>query len=51
MISNIINLNITGWMADFGEYSAVDMFSRSAPGMTQEEVHNQFPVVWAQTNK
>ncbi|CAL4107388.1 unnamed protein product, partial [Meganyctiphanes norvegica] len=48
MISNMINLGIKGWMADFGEYTRLDMFSDNGLNMDQETLHNMLPVAWAE---
>ena len=45
---NMIDLGISGWMADFGEYIPVDaVFSNGKTGL---EMHNQYPALWAQCN-
>lgn len=45
---NMIELGISGWMADFGEYIPVDaVFSNGKTGL---EMHNQYPALWAKCN-
>lgn len=45
---NMIDIGISGWMADFGEYIPVDaVFSN---GKTGKEMHNEYPVLWARCN-
>ncbi len=46
---NMIDLGLSGWMADFGEYLPVDsvLFSGEDP----QTVHNRWPAIWAQLNK
>lgn len=45
---NMIDLGISGWMADFGEYIPVDaVFSN---GKTGYEMHNEYPALWAKCN-
>lgn len=46
--SNIIDLGIKGWMADFGEYLPVDccLFN----GVDSKLMHNEWPVLWARCN-
>ncbi len=48
IISNMINIGIKGWMADFGEYIPVDAVFYN--GKTGFEMHNQYPALWAQCN-
>lgn len=46
--TNIIDLGITGWMADFGEYLPVDaVLHNQQTGLQQ---HNKWPVLWARCN-
>ncbi len=45
---NLIDLGISGWMADFGEYLPIDMcFSN---GDDPRLVHNTWPTRWAEVN-
>ncbi len=46
---NMIDLGMSGWMADFGEYLPTDcvLFSGEDP----ERLHNQWPALWAKLNK
>lgn len=46
--TNMIDLGISGWMADFGEYIPVDAVF--ANGKTGKEMHNQYPALWARCN-
>lgn len=46
--TNIIELGIGGWMADFGEYLPVDAKLKGGSG---EQFHNQWPVLWAKLNR
>nr|XP_054758414.1 sulfoquinovosidase-like [Lytechinus pictus] len=46
---NVLELGISGWMADFGEYLPTDAyFSNGKSGM---ELHNVWPTLWAQVNR
>ncbi|NDL67005.1 alpha-glucosidase [Clostridiales bacterium F-3ap] len=45
---NMIDLGISGWMADFGEYVPVDAVFFN--GKTGREMHNQYPALWARCN-
>ncbi|KAK3780725.1 hypothetical protein RRG08_050690 [Elysia crispata] len=47
--TNMIDLGLGGWMADFGEYLAVDAVL--ADGRTGMEAHNEWPVLWAKLNR
>ncbi|KAB7498860.1 Sulfoquinovosidase [Armadillidium nasatum] len=47
--NNTIKIGIKGWMADFGEYTDLDMFSSST--IEPEVLHNKLPFVWADTNR
>ncbi|XP_069995197.1 sulfoquinovosidase-like [Penaeus vannamei] len=47
---NMIHLGLVGWMADFGEYTRTDMFSRGFTENSPAQVHNQFPRLWAECN-
>lgn len=46
---NIIELGISGWMADFGEYLPTDcvLHSKEDPYL----VHNTWPAIWAKINR
>jgi alpha-glucosidase (family GH31 glycosyl hydrolase) len=46
MLDWAIELGYSGWMTDFGEYVRWDVRTRS--GMTGEELHNLFPVLYHQ---
>ncbi len=41
------SLGYTGWMYDFGEYVQAEVVASN--GMTGEELHNRYPVLYAQT--
>ncbi len=45
---NMINIGLSGWMADYGEYLPVDIVLHS--GEDPMEFHNKYPVVFAKTN-
>lgn len=45
---NMLNLGISGWMADFGEYLPVDVVL--ADGSDPMEAHNKWPLLWAKCN-
>lgn len=52
MIRNMVELGLGGWMADFGEYTPLDMFtSDPLHDLEAEERHNQLPVQWASCNR
>ncbi|MBI9009875.1 MAG: alpha-glucosidase [Tenericutes bacterium] len=46
--TNIIDLGIKGWMADFGEYLPVDCVLFN--GKDAKVMHNEWPVLWAKCN-
>jgi alpha-glucosidase len=46
--TNLIDLGIKGWMADFGEYLPIDCVLYN--GVDSRDMHNQWPVLWAQCN-
>jgi alpha-glucosidase len=46
--TNIIDLGIKGWMADFGEYLPVDCKLHN--GKDAKLMHNEWPVLWAKCN-
>ena len=45
---NMIDLGMSGWMADFGEYLPMDAVLHEG---TPEDLHNQWPVIWAELNR
>ncbi len=45
---NMMDLGITGWMADFGEYLPVDCVLHDGD---PAELHNLWPVMWAKINR
>ena len=45
---NMLELGISGWMADFGEYLPVDCVLHSGD---PAQLHNQWPVLWAKINR
>lgn len=47
--TNMIDLGLSGWMADFGEYLPVDAVLHS--GEDPALVHNRWPVLWARLNR
>ena len=45
---NMLELGMSGWMADFGEYLPVDcVLHRGDPAL----LHNRWPVLWAKLNR
>jgi alpha-glucosidase len=46
--NNMINIGISGWMADFGEYMPDDVITFSK--QTGIDFHNEYPVQWAKLN-
>ena len=44
----MIELGLSGWMADFGEYLPTDVLLHD--GSDPEVTHNKWPVLWAQVN-
>ena len=46
---NMIDLGLSGWMADFGEYLPIDSVLYS--GEDPELIHNQWPAIWARMNR
>ncbi|TNF07279.1 MAG: alpha-glucosidase [Bacillota bacterium] len=46
--TNLIDLGIRGWMADFGEYLPVDCVLHN--GIDAKLMHNEWPVLWAKCN-
>ena len=45
---NMLDLGISGWMADFGEYLPVDCVLHDGD---PHELHNRWPVLWAKINR
>ena len=45
---NMLNLGISGWMADFGEYLPVDAVLYDGD---PKKLHNTWPVLWAKLNR
>ena len=43
-----LDLGVSGWMADFGEYLPIDV--RLASGISGMLAHNAWPVLWAEVN-
>ncbi|MBW5799722.1 alpha-glucosidase [Halomonas elongata] len=46
--ANMLDIGISGWMADFGEYLPVDV--TLANGVSAEVEHNRWPLRWAKVN-
>ncbi|MFG6178408.1 alpha-glucosidase [Halomonas sp. THAF12] len=46
--ANMLDIGISGWMADFGEYLPVDV--TLANGVSAEVEHNRWPTRWARVN-
>jgi len=44
LLSEAVGHGYDGWMEDFGEYTPLD--ARSANGMTAEQMHNYYPVLY-----
>ncbi|MFX0069477.1 MAG: alpha-glucosidase [Candidatus Hermodarchaeota archaeon] len=44
---NLINIGISGWMLDYGEYLPVDTNTKIHSDMSVEEYHNYYPVEFA----
>ena len=44
----LLDIGMSGWMADFGEYLPTDV--RLADGSDPLEAHNRWPVLWAEVN-
>ncbi|NCU12899.1 MAG: alpha-glucosidase, partial [Sphingomonadaceae bacterium] len=44
----MLDIGISGWMADFGEYLPTDV--RLADGSDPMEAHNRWPVLWGEVN-
>ena len=45
---NMLDLGVSGWMADFGEYLPVDCVLHAGD---PKELHNLWPVLWAKLNR
>ncbi|MBV8914278.1 MAG: alpha-glucosidase, partial [Acetobacteraceae bacterium] len=45
---NMLDIGLSGWMADFGEYLPIDV--RLANGVDAKLMHNAWPVLWAEVN-
>jgi len=45
---NMLDLGVSGWMADFGEYLPVDCLLHSGD---PAQLHNEWPVLWARINR
>jgi alpha-glucosidase len=45
---NMLDLGLSGWMADFGEYLPIDL--RLADGSDPKLMHNAWPTIWAAVN-
>jgi alpha-glucosidase len=45
---NMLELGLSGWMADFGEYLPIDAVL--ANGVDARLVHNAWPTIWAEVN-
>ena len=45
---NMLDLGVSGWMADFGEYLPVDCVLHEGD---PKELHNRWPVLWAKINR
>ncbi len=43
-----LDLGVSGWMADFGEYLPIDV--RLAGGVSGMLAHNAWPILWAEVN-
>jgi sulfoquinovosidase len=47
--NNMIKKGLSGWMADFGEYLPTDALCHGE--VKGEDIHNLWPVLWAQVNR
>ncbi|MBQ49387.1 MAG: alpha-glucosidase [Zetaproteobacteria bacterium] len=45
----MIDIGLSGWMADFGE--ALPINAQMHSGLSWEQAHNQYPVMWAKANR
>ncbi|ODN02052.1 Alpha-glucosidase YihQ [Orchesella cincta] len=49
---NMLEFGFSGWMADFGEYTRLDMVSSNqSASRNSQERHNQLPTLWARLNR
>jgi len=49
---NMLDFGFSGWMADFGEYTRLDMVSSNlSVGRNSQERHNELPTLWAKLNR
>lgn len=48
LCGNMLDLGLSGWMADFGEYLPTD--ARLSNGVDARLMHNAWPTLWAQVN-
>jgi alpha-glucosidase len=48
LCGNMLDLGLSGWMADFGEYLPID--TRLFNGADAREMHNAWPTLWAEVN-
>jgi len=46
---NMLSIGLSGWMADFGEYTPCDCIPFN--GEDAALLHNKFPVIWAKLNR
>ncbi|WP_279614490.1 alpha-glucosidase [Vreelandella zhanjiangensis] len=46
--AQMLDLGLSGWMADFGEYLPIDVTLSN--GVSAKQEHNRWPVRWAQVN-
>ncbi|HUX22624.1 MAG TPA: alpha-glucosidase [Spirochaetia bacterium] len=46
---NMVDIGLSGWMADYGEYLPTDAVLHS--GESAELVHNRYPALWARVNR
>ncbi|XP_042219647.1 sulfoquinovosidase-like [Homarus americanus] len=51
IIKNMVELGLGGWMADFGEYTALDMYSATGELYDPETRHNLLPEEWARCTR
>ncbi|XP_043199030.1 sulfoquinovosidase-like [Amphibalanus amphitrite] len=50
--TNMLDLGISGWMADFAEYVPVDAVSAGAAALSSPAaLHNTFPALWGRANR
>lgn len=50
IMTNMIDLGLGGWMADFGEYLPVDAVVNDT-SISIEAMHNKWPLLWAKLNR